>query len=259
MATNTENLGLRKESSTDFYNIETFNENFDKIDAFAGRKDNPHGVTKTQVGLDKVDNTSDKDKPVSTAQATAISEAKAAGTSAQANLTTHINNKSNPHGVTKAQVGLGNVDNTSDLNKPISTKTQTALNGKVDKVTGKGLSTNDFTDADKLKLSTMDVEFGSYVGTGVYNEGSNVYEEGKATIINYSRRPKAILLVGTQNKYIQPNITLVYGQPKTNYYTSSTNTLNCEWTDKYVALWTNRGAAEQFNDAGLAYNYVVIY
>ena len=36
----------------------------------------------------------------------------------------------NPHNVTKAQVGLGNVDNTSDLNKPISTATQTALNTK---------------------------------------------------------------------------------------------------------------------------------
>lgn len=34
---------------------------------------------------------------------------------------THKNNKSNPHGVTKAQVGLGNVDNTSDTNKPVST------------------------------------------------------------------------------------------------------------------------------------------
>lgn len=48
----------------------------------------------------------------------------------QANLTSHTNNKSNPHSVTKAQVGLGNVDNTSDANKPISTATQTALNGK---------------------------------------------------------------------------------------------------------------------------------
>ena len=39
---------------------------------------------------------------------------------------------SNPHNVTKSQVGLGNVDNTSDLNKPISTDTQTALNLKQD-------------------------------------------------------------------------------------------------------------------------------
>lgn len=45
-------------------------------------------------------------------------------------IDTHIADKTNPHEVTKAQIGLGNVDNTSDLNKPISTATQTALNGK---------------------------------------------------------------------------------------------------------------------------------
>lgn len=38
----------------------------------------------------------------------------------------------NPHGVTKADVGLGNVDNTSDANKPVSTAVQSALNGKAD-------------------------------------------------------------------------------------------------------------------------------
>lgn len=47
----------------------------------------------------------------------------------------HINNKSNPHEVTKEQVGLGNVDNTSDLDKPISTVTQTALDKKANQAT----------------------------------------------------------------------------------------------------------------------------
>lgn len=45
----------------------------------------------------------------------------------------HKKDKTNPHGVTKAQVGLGNADNTSDMNKPISSATQAALNGKSDK------------------------------------------------------------------------------------------------------------------------------
>lgn len=47
-----------------------------------------------------------------------------------ANIQTHISRTDNPHNVSKAQVGLGNVDNTSDLNKPISTATQTSLNLK---------------------------------------------------------------------------------------------------------------------------------
>lgn len=46
-------------------------------------------------------------------------------------LSSHTENTDNPHNVTKAQVGLGNVDNTSDLSKPISTATQNALNGKL--------------------------------------------------------------------------------------------------------------------------------
>ena len=78
-----------------------------KVDSHIGNKSNPHGVTKAQVGLGNVNNTSDADKPVSTAQATAIANAKAAGTNAQTNLTTHMQNKSNPHGVTRDQLGLG--------------------------------------------------------------------------------------------------------------------------------------------------------
>ena len=69
-------------------------------------------------------------------------------------LTTHTGNTSNPHSVTKTQVGLGNVDNTSDLNKPISTATQTALNGKANKATT--LSGYGITDAyTKTEVGTV--------------------------------------------------------------------------------------------------------
>lgn len=66
----------------------------------------------------------------------------------QNNLTTHINNKANPHQVTKEQVGLSNVDNTSDANKPISTATQNALNNKFSATEGNTLKqiVNDMPD-----------------------------------------------------------------------------------------------------------------
>lgn len=51
-------------------------------------------------------------------------------TTNKTNVEKHVADKSNPHAVTKAQIGLGNVDNTSDANKPISTATQTALDKK---------------------------------------------------------------------------------------------------------------------------------
>ena len=49
---------------------------------------------------------------------------------AESSLSGHIAATNNPHSVTAAQVGLGNVDNTSDANKPVSSATQSALDGK---------------------------------------------------------------------------------------------------------------------------------
>ena len=69
------------------------------------------------------------DKPISQNAATQAAQ------NVQSNLEAHINNNNNPHRVTAAQVGLGNVENTSDADKPISTAQQTALDAKLDKVT----------------------------------------------------------------------------------------------------------------------------
>lgn len=105
MAKYTSKLNLKKPEANDFYNVNDSNENFDKIDAFASRTDNPHSVTKAQVGLGNVDNTSDKDKPISTAQATAINEAKSIATSAKTSADIHATSRNNPHNVTASQIG----------------------------------------------------------------------------------------------------------------------------------------------------------
>ena len=81
----------------------------------------PTGITKSDVGLANVDNTTDANKPVSTATQTAL-DLKAPLASPTFTGTVA--------GVTKAHVGLANVDNTSDASKPISTATQTALDLK---------------------------------------------------------------------------------------------------------------------------------
>ena len=57
--------------------------------------------------------------------------------------------------INKNDVGLDLVDNTADIDKPISTATRLALDGKVDKITGKQLSTNDYTNADKIKVNNI--------------------------------------------------------------------------------------------------------
>lgn len=81
-----------------------------KVNNHIANKSNPHAVTKTQVGLGNVNNTSDANKPVSTAQATAIADAKAAGTAAQTSINNHAGRKDNPHSVTRTQLGLATTD-----------------------------------------------------------------------------------------------------------------------------------------------------
>lgn len=75
------------------------------------------------------------------------SYAKKSDISSKANaseLATHTANTLNPHKVTKAQIGLGNVNNTSDINKPVSVAMQTALNEKQDTlIVGYGISIED--------------------------------------------------------------------------------------------------------------------
>ena len=111
---------------------------------------NPHKVTKDQVGLGNVDNTSDKDKPLSDAVKEAIKEVKDSIISSGTDLSAHIKDYTNPHRVTKDQVGLGNVDNTADIDKPVSTATQKELDkldAKIDKI-----NTDQGTDlSDHLK------------------------------------------------------------------------------------------------------------
>lgn len=99
----------------------------------------------------------DTDVAKITSNKTAIGELNIKVTNHEDTMTkasAHIIDKKNPHDVTKAQIGLGDVDNTSDMEKPISTLTQTALDAKVDKIDGKQLSTNDFTDVEKAQIET---------------------------------------------------------------------------------------------------------
>lgn len=86
-----------------------------QITTHTGNQSNPHVVSKTQVGLGNVDNTSDADKPISDATQTALGlKANAADVddalalkADEIDLTTHTDNTENPHATTKTQVGLG--------------------------------------------------------------------------------------------------------------------------------------------------------
>jgi len=87
--------------------------------------ENGDKYTGTAAKADSVPWTGITNKP------TTLEEFGITGAASSEQLEGHINNKENPHNVTKAQLGLENVDNTSDMDKPISTATQEALNARV--------------------------------------------------------------------------------------------------------------------------------
>lgn len=92
------------------------------LNKHTGNKSNPHSVTKSQVGLGNVPNVATNDQTPTYSDTTTlvtlssgekISIAFAKIKLAITTLINHLANKSNPHGVTKNQVGLGNVENKS--------------------------------------------------------------------------------------------------------------------------------------------------
>lgn len=72
-------------------------------------------------------------------------------------LDAHIADVNNPHEVTKAKVGLGNVDNTADADKPISTATQSALNTKMPLSGGTFTGNVAFANGTKIEFPTFDI------------------------------------------------------------------------------------------------------
>lgn len=143
----------------------------------------------------------------------------------QTNLETHINNKSNPHEVTKDQVGLGNVDNTSDANKPISTATQNALNDKFSATEGNTLKqiVNDMPDlvvtggslrhnSDSVSLNLIQQNLKNPDDAGSFLLKFNSVTDSTAGIILPSDKSKIdkIITNGDGTKYLADN-----GQYKT--------------------------------------------
>lgn len=133
--TTTENYGLKKPDGSDYASVGDINDNMDAIDkelksqsAHADRMDNPHSVTKSQVGLGNVPNvaTNDQTPTYSAAStlATLVSGEKLSVSmgkimKAITDFISHKSNVSNPHNVTKSQLGLGSVDNTADADKTV--------------------------------------------------------------------------------------------------------------------------------------------
>lgn len=139
----------------------------------------------------------------------------------QNNLNAHINNRTNPHRVTKEQIGLNQVDNTSDANKPISNATQTALNGKFSATDGNALkqrvdnipelvATDITVDSDNdsvnISLDKTSIVDGTLSGTTININSATASKAGILVPTDKSKIDK-IITNGNGTKYLSDNGT----------------------------------------------------
>lgn len=139
----------------------------------------------------------------------------------QNNLNAHINNRTNPHRVTKEQIGLDQVDNTSDANKPISNATQTALNGKFSATDGNALkqrvdnipelvATDITVDSDNdsvnISLDKTSIVDGTLSGTTININSATASKAGILVPTDKSKIDK-IITNGNGTKYLSDNGT----------------------------------------------------
>ena len=176
------------------------------------------GISSAMVGLGNVDNTSDANKPVSTAQQTALNlKANLASPSFTGTVS----------GISSAMVGLGNVDNTSDASKPVSTAQQTALNLKANLASPTFAGTvtlpSGSASVAPLKLTTgvnlTTAVFGSveFDGTNLYltnNSGSPTRKTVAFTdstlatgVVGSSQLASGLTLSGTTTGTFSGNVT----------------------------------------------------
>jgi hypothetical protein len=218
----------------------------------------PTGIVKGDVGLGNVDNTSDANKPVSTATQTALdlkqdTLTNSAGLAAALSDETGTGlavfgtspNITTPTGIVKGDVGLGNVDNTSDANKPVSTATQTALDTKVSGVASSVDSEIMLFDSTTGKASKR------ATGTGFVKATSGVYSVGIGNISGKAQNvasvtveeiqvPNNLLTETDTNKYLsETGNTNILANPSFEHSTFSTS-----WTNAHTGGNTSTATSE---------------
>lgn len=108
---------------------------------------------------------------------------------------------------TKADIGLGNVDNTSDLNKPISTATQTALDGKVDTSTYSTLVSTTLPSTYLSQTDAASTYLAQNTASGTYlskNDAANYYiaQENAGSLFVSQTSATTISALGTTAKTV---------------------------------------------------------
>lgn len=158
----------------------------DKVDTFDDRLTIAEGdasdakqdaIDAKELAEDTAETVSGFDNRITQAEQNAT-DAKSIAQTTSGNLTTHTSDMNNPHQVTKAQIGLGNVDNTSDLNKPVSTATQNFVNSSI--ATSTATFRGTYNSLAELEAVTADENDYGFV-VAIDSAGNTVYNRYKYT------------------------------------------------------------------------------
>lgn len=242
---NSEHYGLILPEGTDFYDVEEFNANAETIDyqlynnAVAIRnhdnsRNNPHEVTKSQVGLGSVPNVSTNNQTPTYTEASELTELTSGEklttafsklSKAVSSLIAHIGDNNNPHNVTKSQVGLGSVGNF----KAVSTKAS------------QGLSATEQTNArTNINAASTAVASSSADGLMSKSDKSKFDEMGMATYGTCSTAAAtAAKVVTLSNSNWQLKVGSIIGVKYSITNTASSVTLNVNSTGAKSIYYNN--------------------
>lgn len=206
MATYTKYKSLEKPLSTERYNVAVANINNDVIDSELHKLDlknqSQDELLATKESLNsEITRATTKEDEIIEDLGSEIARAKSAENSNADNIANevtraltaeetisttlqdHISDKSNPHDTTKGQIGLGNVDNTSDIDKPVSAAQRDALDSAV--------STHDMSDSSHGDIRLLISELATRLNTLADSDDTTL--DQLSEIVAYIKNNKSLI------------------------------------------------------------------
>ena len=161
----------------------------------------------------------------------------------QDNLDNHVTNKNNPHEVTKEQVGLGSVDNTSDIDKPVSNATKSAI---ITATTD--MATKAYVNSRDGDLSTLKTADKTNLVKAI-NEVVSVKADKATTLVGY----------GISDAYTKSEIDTDYGGVKSLYNKNVEAGAGANgWTDQLILLSNGRTQKQKNSDLVTPFDFGAI-
>lgn len=208
---------------------------------------NPHKVNKEQVGLGNVPNVTTNDQTptyeeaeefenISSGEKLSIAFGKIQ--KAISSLLGHINNFDNPHKTTKSQIQLGNVDNTSDVDKPVSTAQQKAIDGAY-------ANSNKYTDkkiADLINGAPETMDTLKEVADAIEKNKSVVEALNKA-IGTKANQSELDTHTGNNTIHITPNERTDWNDANNKKHAHSNKSVLDGITSELVQKWTETSSS----------------